>query len=166
MLSSDENKSGGKPSQRKGKPAQIGKKAERNRKAATPQDMKRDRVPDAVEEISASASAAEIFEAPASVAETHVRPPAEAETTPVDYRTLANAYGDYSRTSLEQARSFFEQLAGVRSFDKALELQTAFARQSYENFATQSQRIRELHQQMARQRWQRLEGFVTGRAKA
>jgi hypothetical protein len=163
MLSSDETKAGGRPNQRKGKPAQAGKKGERNRKAAAPPETKPDRAEDAIEEIGASASPTEQFEAPTTVAETIAAAPADAETMPVDYRTLAEAYGDYSRTSLDQARSFFEQLAGVRSFDRALELQTAFARQAYENFATQSQRIRELHQQMARQRWQRLEGLMTGK---
>jgi hypothetical protein len=158
MLSSDENKAGGKP--RKGKPAQGG----RQRKAKAPQDMQPDRLPDAVEETVAPAALAESSVAPNFIAET-APPPAETQAAPVNYRTLADAYGDYSRTSFDQARSFFEQLAGVRSFDKALALQTAYAREAYENFAAQSERIRELHRQMARQRWQRLEGLMTGRAK-
>ena len=100
----------------------------------------------------------------APVVESHPTAPAGTQAAPVDYGTLADAYGDYSRTSLEQARSFLEQLAAVRSFDKVVALQTAFARQAYENFATQSQRISELHRELARQRWKRLEGLITGKA--
>lgn len=169
MLSSDESKSGGKPNQRKGKPGQANRKSEqRNARAAAPQEAKPDRMPDTVDEMVAPADLTEGSAAPSSAVETVPVPPAptasaEAETAPVDYRILANAYGDYSRTSLEQTRSFFEQLAGVHSLDKALELQTAFARQAYENFATQSQKIGELHQRMAWQRWQRLESLMTGK---
>ena len=165
MLSSDETKSGGKSGHRKEKPAQAGRKAEkRKRKAAARQDVKPDRFPDTAEDISAAASSAESSAAPSPVVESHPTAPAAAQAAPVDYGTLADAYGDYSRTSLEQARSFLEQLAAVRSFDKVVALQTAFARQAYENFATQSQRISELHRELARQRWKRLEGLMTGKA--
>jgi hypothetical protein len=46
---------------------------------------------------------------------------------PVSYQAITNAYGDYTRKSIEQTSSFFEQLAGVRSFNKAFELQTEYA---------------------------------------
>jgi Phasin protein len=78
----------------------------------------------------------------------------------VDYQTIANAYGNYARESLDQTRSFFEKLSGVRSLDKAFALQTEFARQAYDGFVAESQKIRELHGQLARQRLQRWEGLV------
>ena len=85
-----------------------------------------------------------------------------ARTTPVSLRTLAEAYADYSRKSFEQTSCFVAKLAGAGSLAKALELQAAFAREAFETFVTQSQRIRELHGELAKQRLTRLEGLMSG----
>jgi hypothetical protein len=84
------------------------------------------------------------------------------ETAPVSLQTLANAYSDYSRKSFEQTSSFVVKLACARTFDKAIELQTAFVREAYETFVTESRRIRELYGQLAKQRLARLENLATG----
>ena len=81
---------------------------------------------------------------------------------PVNLQTIGNAVGSYTLKSFEQTSSFFEQLAGARSFNKAFELQTQYARQAFETFVAESEKIRELHREMTWQRWQRLEGLVTG----
>src|SRR5262249_8808490 len=83
-----------------------------------------------------------------------------AETASLNYQIIANAYGDLTRRSFDQTTSFFEKFLGVRSFDKALELQTEFAKQAYDNFIAEAQRIRDLHRELSRQRLQRWEGFV------
>jgi hypothetical protein len=83
-----------------------------------------------------------------------------AGTVPVSLQTIANAYGDYTRKSFEQTKSFFDKLTGVRSLDKAVEVQTEFAKQAYETFFAESRRIRELHNELAMQPLKRLEGFV------
>jgi len=88
-------------------------------------------------------------------------PVTAAESVPVSVQTIANAYGSYAAKSLEQTSSFFAQLAGVRSFNRAFELQTEFARQACETFVAESQKIRQLHSELAKQRLRRLEGFVT-----
>jgi len=85
---------------------------------------------------------------------------ASAEADTVNYQTIANAYRKYASESLDQTRSFFEKLAGVRSLDKAFELQTEFAKQAYAGFVAEAQKIRELHGQLARQRLKHWEGFV------
>jgi hypothetical protein len=89
-----------------------------------------------------------------------VVPVTSAETGPVSYQTIANAYCDYTLQSLDRTGVFFEKLAGVRSLDKAVELQAEFARQACEGFATESQKICELHGKLARQRWNRWEDFA------
>jgi hypothetical protein len=83
------------------------------------------------------------------------------EPAPINFQTIAEAYRDYSRKSFEQTRCFFEKLAGARSLASAFEIQTEFARQSYETFVAQSRRIRELHGELARQRLQRFERLMT-----
>lgn len=86
--------------------------------------------------------------------------PAAADPSPVSLQTIANAYRDYTRKSFEQFGSLFEQLSGVRSLDKAVEVQTEFVKRAYENSVTESQKIRELHRKLARQTLEPFEGLV------
>ncbi len=84
-----------------------------------------------------------------------------ADPAPISLQTIANAYGDYTRRSFEETRSFVERLKGVRSLDKAMEVQTEFATHAYEMFVAESQKIYGLHKELARQSLKPLEGFVT-----
>lgn len=95
---------------------------------------------------------------PVTLAET--LPVTSAEAEPVRYQTIASAYCNYTLQSLDRTRSYFERLAAVRSPDKALELQSEFAKQAYEGFVTESQRICELHSKLAQERLKRWEDFV------
>ncbi|MEY9706508.1 phasin family protein [Bradyrhizobium sp. YCK136] len=74
-----------------------------------------------------------------------------ADNCPVNIQTIANAYRDYSNKSLRETGSFVEKLMVVRSFDKAVEVQTEFARQAYANFVAESQKICELYGELAKQ---------------
>ena len=47
---------------------------------------------------------------------------AAVEPAPVSLQTIANAYRDYTRKSFEEIGSYFEQLTGVRSLDKAMKV--------------------------------------------
>jgi hypothetical protein len=87
-------------------------------------------------------------------------PIAPEQTVPVGYRAIANAYCNYALQSLDRTRCFFENLAGVQSVSQALELEIEFARQTYEGFVTESQKICELHGELVSQRLKRWEGFV------
>jgi hypothetical protein len=78
----------------------------------------------------------------------------------VDFQTLATAYGNYTKRSFEQTQAFVEKLSGVRSLDKAVEIQTEFAKQAYETFVTESQKIRELYRGLAKQNLRPFEGIV------
>jgi hypothetical protein len=75
-------------------------------------------------------------------------------------QAIADAYGDYIRTSLQHAWTFLGQLATARSPVEAVELQMAYAKQACESFVAKSQEIAELHEQMTRQRVMHFEGFV------
>jgi hypothetical protein len=82
---------------------------------------------------------------------TSIRIVAPANPASIDFQAIAMAYGNYTRKSFEQTKSYVEKLAGVRSLDKAIEIQIEFAKQAYETFATESQKIRELYSGLARQ---------------
>ena len=89
-----------------------------------------------------------------------IRAVAPANPPSIDFQAIAMAYSNYTRKSFEQTKSFVEKLAGVRSLDKAIEIQTEFAKQAYDTFVTESQNIRELYSGLARQNFQRFEGAV------
>ena len=56
-------------------------------------------------------------------------------------QAIASAYGDYTKKSFEETKSFVEKLSGVRSLDKALEVQSEYAKSAYESFVSESQKI-------------------------
>jgi hypothetical protein len=89
-----------------------------------------------------------------------------ADDYPVSIQTIANAYVDYTRKSLQESRSFVEKLMGVRSFDNAIEVQTEFARQSLANFVAGSQKICELYGKLATQVVRPWEGLAAKVAQA
>jgi hypothetical protein len=166
MSDTDENKTAGKPGQRNRKGEQ------RRQKSGQPQNLKPDqlqsgepdpprslepdRQPNASEPI--EATAASPVSSPAGAAA-----PADsiaAATVPVSVQTIANAYGNYTMKSLEETRSFVERLTGVRSLDKAMEVQTEFAKQACQTFVAESEKIRGLHRELARQIFKPLESII------
>ena len=181
MLSADENenKPVEKPGQRKAKKAEPGKKSEpRKRKEGQPHSTKPERLSDALERAGAQvdeqvsqpiAAAADASVMSIETTATVTSPPeisaiavaGPVETNPVSLQTIANAYSDFSKRSLQQTSAFVEKLASARSFDRAFELQATFAREAFETFVAESKKIRELHSELAKQRLQRLEGIVT-----
>ena len=90
---------------------------------------------------------------------------ASATTVQNGLQAIASAYGDYTKKSFEDTKSFVEKLAGVRSLDKAIEIQTEFARQAYETYVTESQKIRELYSGLAKQSLKPFEGLVAKKSQ-
>src|SRR6201747_2495211 len=76
---------------------------------------------------------------------------ASATTVQNGLQAIATAYGDYTKKSFEDTKAFVEKLSGVRSLDKAIEVQTEFARTAYETFVTESQKIGALYGDLAKQ---------------
>lgn len=75
-------------------------------------------------------------------------------------QSIASAYGDYAKKSFEDTKSFVEKLSGVKSIEKAIELQTEYAKTSYETFVAESQKIGELYADLAKQAFKPFEGLV------
>jgi phasin family protein len=98
--------------------------------------------------------------APADAANAPSDTDAPVEPAPVSLQTIAKAYGDYTRKSIEETRSYVEKLRDVRSLDKAMEVQTEFAKHAFEMFVAGSQRIYGLHKELARQTLKPLEHLV------
>jgi phasin family protein len=85
---------------------------------------------------------------------------ASANTLQSGFQAIAAAYGDYTKKSFEDGKSFVEKLAGVKSLDKAIEVQTEYAKSAYETFVAESQKIAELYADIAKQSYKPLEGLV------
>jgi hypothetical protein len=86
--------------------------------------------------------------------------PAPANTFSSGIQTIAAAYGDYTKKSFEDTKCFVEKLARVRSFDKAVEVQAEYAKTAYETFVAESQKIRGLYSDLAKQSFKPFAGFA------
>ena len=73
---------------------------------------------------------------------------------------------DYTKKSFEQTASTFEKLVGVKSLDKAIEIQTDYVKASYEGFVAQSSKIGELATSTAKEAFKPYEGLVAKQAPA
>ena len=81
-------------------------------------------------------------------------------------QAIATAYGDYSKKSYEDTKSYVEKLSGVKSLDKAIEVQTEYAKSAYESFVAESQKIAGLYTDLVKQAYRPLEGVVAKFAPA
>jgi hypothetical protein len=85
---------------------------------------------------------------------------ASATTLQNGIQAIATAYGDYTKKSFEDTKSLVEKLSGVKSLDKALEVQTEYAKSAYETFVAESQKIAGLYSDLAKQTFKPYEGLV------
>jgi hypothetical protein len=76
------------------------------------------------------------------------------------FQAIAIAYGDYTKKSFEDTRSFVEKLSGVKSLDKAIEIQTEFAKSAFETFVADSQKIGALYRDLAQQSYKPFGDFL------
>jgi phasin family protein len=85
---------------------------------------------------------------------------ASATTLQNGFRAIAGAYGDYTKKSFEDTKSFVEKLSGVKSVEKAIEVQTEYAKSAYETFVAESQKIAGLYTNLAKETFKPVEGIV------
>ena len=85
---------------------------------------------------------------------------ASATTVQNGLSAIATAYGDYSKKSYEDTKSFVEKLSGVKSLDKAFEAQSEYAKTAYETFVADSQKIAGLYGDLAKQACKPVENLI------
>src|SRR6266516_3076367 len=85
---------------------------------------------------------------------------ASATTLQNGFQAIASAYGDYTKKSFEDTRSLVEKLSSVKSLDKALEVQTEYAKSAYETLVAESQKIVGLYTDLAKQTFKPYEGLI------
>jgi phasin family protein len=85
---------------------------------------------------------------------------ASATTLQNGFQAIAGAYGDYTKKSFEDTKSFVEKLSSVKSLEKAIEVQTEYAKSAYETFVAESQKIAGLYTNLAKETFKPVEGIV------
>jgi hypothetical protein len=75
-------------------------------------------------------------------------------------QAIATETADYSKKSFEEGSATLEKLMGARSFEKAVEIQTAYAKTAYEGFVAQATKLGELYADIAKESCKPFENFV------
>ena len=181
MTTTDKEKSGGKSRQRsqkgrgqKAEPPHSPKPDQRHEDRISPIGASTDAAPNGAAAPAsgplvgefAPADAPSIGAVAAAPADAFSIAAAPADDCPLSIQTIANAYADYTRKSLQESRSFAEKLMGARSLDNAIAVQSEFARQAVANFVAESQKICELYGKLATQTFRPWEGLAARVAQA
>jgi hypothetical protein len=67
---------------------------------------------------------------------------------------------EYSKKSFETTSGMFEKLLAAKSVEKAVEIQSDYAKQAYESFVAQATRMGELYADMAKDAYKHFESVV------
>lgn len=76
-------------------------------------------------------------------------------------QTIAAETVDYSKKSFEESSAAMEKLFGAKSLEKAIEIQSAYAKSAYEGFVAQATKMGELYADLAKESCKPFEGFVS-----
>jgi phasin family protein len=75
-------------------------------------------------------------------------------------QAIAAETTDFSKKSVEDGTQYFEKIMGAKSLDAAFELQTEFAKKSYEGVVGQMTKIGELYADLAKEMAKPYEGLA------
>lgn len=81
-------------------------------------------------------------------------------------QAIAVELADYTKKSTEQSADAWEKLLGASSLEKALEIQTAYLKSSYEGFVAEATKLGELYADFAREAYKPLQGVMAAGAAA
>jgi hypothetical protein len=81
-------------------------------------------------------------------------------------QAIAVEVADYQKKAFEHGTATLEKLFGVKSLDKAIEVQTEFAKTAYEGFVVKANKIGELYADLAKETYKPFEAFAVKAAPA
>ena len=79
-------------------------------------------------------------------------------------QAIAVELADYSKKAFQDGSAALEKLFGAKSVDKAIEVQTEYAKTAYEGFVAEATKLGELYTDLAKETYKPFEGFLA-RAK-
>jgi hypothetical protein len=78
-------------------------------------------------------------------------------------QAIAARWTAFSKDAFEDATRTFEKLVGVKSFEQAIEIQSAYAKRAYDNWVAEATKIGEMYADVARVAYKPVEKAVTKR---
>ncbi len=81
-------------------------------------------------------------------------------------QAIAVEVADYSKKSFEDGTAAMEKLMGVKSIDKAIEVQSDYAKAAYEGFVSEATRIGDLYSDLAKETYKPFEGLMARASSA
>ena len=75
-------------------------------------------------------------------------------------QAIAVEITDYSKKAFEDGTAALEKLFGVKSFEKAIEVQTEYAKTAYEGFVAKASKIGELYADLAKETYKPFETLM------
>jgi hypothetical protein len=76
------------------------------------------------------------------------------------FQSIAVEASEYSKKSFETGSAALEKLIAAKSLEKAIEIQTDYAKQAYEGFVAQATKIGELYAEVAKDAYKPFESIV------
>jgi phasin family protein len=76
-------------------------------------------------------------------------------------QAIAVEVADYSKKAFEDSTAALEKLFGVKSVEKAIELQTDYAKTAYEGFVAEATKLGELYADLAKEAYKPFETILT-----
>lgn len=76
-------------------------------------------------------------------------------------QAIAKRWTEFSKQSLEDATRTFEKLVGVKSFEQAIEIQTAYVQKAYDSWVAEATKISEMYADVAREAYKPVEKGVS-----
>ncbi len=81
-------------------------------------------------------------------------------------QAIATESAEFAKKSFEHGSSTIEKLMGVRTLDKAVEIQTDYLKGAYDNLVSQSTKMGALYSALATEALKPYEGFLAKKASA
>jgi hypothetical protein len=82
------------------------------------------------------------------------------------WQAIATEFADYSKKSFEEGSATLEKLIGAKSLEKAIEIQSAYAKSAYETFVAEATKMGELYTDLAKETYKPFEGMIAKVAPA
>jgi phasin family protein len=82
------------------------------------------------------------------------------------WQAIATEFADFSKKSFEDGSAALEKLFGAKSLEKAIEVQSEYAKTAYEGFVAEATKLGELYTDLAKESYKPFEGFLAKVAPA
>lgn len=75
-------------------------------------------------------------------------------------QAIAVELADYSKKSFEESTAMIEKLFGVKSLEKAIEVQSEYAKSAYEGFVAETTKLGEMYSALAKETYKPFEALM------